>query len=179
MRRYLATLGLVAMAAGASTAAAGNSLAWTASLDALTMDPHASNVSFTTAFVNNIYETLARFDDKLRIEPALAESWQLVSPSVWRFRLRRDVRFHNGEPFGADDVVFSWQRAQSPGSLVKGNLRDIKDVRRVDAHAVDIETRAPFPLLLNALMNLPIMSRAWCEANHATEASDLQMKTAI
>jgi peptide/nickel transport system substrate-binding protein len=95
---------------------------------------------------------------------------------VWRFRLRREVRFHNGDPFSADDVVFSWQRTQTPGSLVKGNLRDIRDVRKVDALTVDVETRAPFPLVPNALMNLPIMGKAWCAANNATEASDLQQK---
>jgi peptide/nickel transport system substrate-binding protein len=165
-----ATIALVGAGASAKT------LQWTASLDALTMDPHASNVSFTTAFVNNVYETLARLDEKLAIEPALAESWRPVSPTVWRFRLRRDVRFHNGDALTADDVVFSWQRAQSPGSLVKGNLRDIREVRKVDAHTVDVETRGPFPLLVNALMNLPIMDKAWCEANSATEASDLQQK---
>ena len=95
---------------------------------------------------------------------------------MWRFKLRRNVKFHNGEPFTADDVVFSWQRIQTPGSIAKLNLGDVKDVRKVDAYTVDVETKAPFPLLLNELLNLTIMSKAWSEANNATEASDLQQK---
>jgi peptide/nickel transport system substrate-binding protein len=176
MKGKLVAWGLAAALASISLAAAAKPFAWTASLDALSMDPHATNNSFTTAFTNNIYETLVRFDERLRIEPALAERWALASPTVWRFTLRRGVRFHNGEPFSADDVVFSWQRTQSPGALVKGNLRDIRDVRKVDAHTVDVETHAPFPLLLQELMNLAVMSKAWCAANDATEASDLQRK---
>ena len=111
-----------------------------------------------------------RFNEKVQIEPALAESWQSMSPTVWRFKLRRNVKFHNGEPFTADDVVFSWQRIQTPGSIAKLNLGDVKDVRKVDAYTVDVETKAPFPLLLNELLNLTIMNKAWSEANNATEA---------
>lgn len=112
----------------------------------------------------------------MEIEPALAESWQTTSPTVWRFKLRRNVKFHNGEAMTADDVIFSWQRVQSPGSISKLNLGDVKDVRKVDAFTVDIETKAPFPLLANELLNLTIMSKAWCEANNAKEASDLKEK---
>jgi peptide/nickel transport system substrate-binding protein len=160
----------------AGIAANARTLTWAASADALTMDPHATNNSFTTAFVSNVYETLVRFDDKLRIEPALAESWTVLSPTTWRFTLRRGVRFHNGAPLTADDVVFSWQRIQSPGALVKGTLGDIRDVRKVDSHTVDIETRGPFPLLLNALVNLHVMSKKWCEQHNAQESTDLQRK---
>ena len=62
MKASLAAWGLMAWIACAGAGASARSLAWTASLDALSMDPHASNVSFTTAFVGNVYETLARFD---------------------------------------------------------------------------------------------------------------------
>lgn len=149
---------------------------WAASLDALSMDPYSTNNSFTNSFMNNIYEALVRFNEKVQIEPALAESWQSVSPTVWRFRLRPNVKFHNGEAFTADDVVFSWQRVQTPGSISRLNLGDIKEVRKVDALTVDVETKAPFPLLLNEMLNLTIMSKTWCEANNAREASDLQQK---
>ncbi len=59
---------------------------------------------------------------------------------------------------------------------MKGNLRAIKEVRKVDSHTVDVETHAPFPLLLNALLNLHNMSKSWSEINDAVEASDLQQK---
>jgi len=176
MKKHMLVLVMaLSMLFGAATAEA-RTFTWTASLDALSMDPYSTNNSFTTAFINNIYEGLARFNAELKVEPALAESWQTVSPTVWRFKLRRNVKFHNGEPFSADDVVFSWQRMQSPGSIAKLDLGGIKDVRKVDAYTVDVETHAPFPLVLNNLMSFTIMSKAWCEANNAKEASDLQQK---
>ncbi|MCW8176504.1 ABC transporter substrate-binding protein [Verminephrobacter aporrectodeae] len=149
---------------------------WSASSDALSMDPYSTNNTFTNAFMGNIYEGLVRFNDKVQIEPALAESWSALSPTLWRFKLRRGVKFHNGEAMTADDVVFSWQRVMTPGSIAKMNLGDVKDVRKVDAFTVDVETRAPFPLLLNELLNLVVMSRSWCEKNKATQASDLKQK---
>ncbi len=167
---------LCALALSASlccAAASASTLTWSASSDALSMDPHATNHSFTNAFISNIYESLVRFNDKLQIEPALATSWKNTSPTVWRFTLRQGVKFHNGESFDADDVVFSWQRTNTPGSLVKGNLSDIKEVRKVDAQTVDVETNAPLPVLPNEIVQLLIMDKGWAEKNRAVEASDL------
>ncbi|WP_137896386.1 ABC transporter substrate-binding protein [Ramlibacter sp. 2FC] len=163
-----AVLGLALASAGANT------LTWSSSLDALSMDPHSTNNTFTNAFVNNVYEGLVRFNEKLQVEPALATSWKTLSPTVWRFTLRQGVKFHGGESFDADDVVFSWKRTNTPGSLIKGNLSDIKEVRKVDAYTVDIETHQPLPILPNELQQLLIMDKGWSELNRATEASDLQ-----
>jgi peptide/nickel transport system substrate-binding protein len=174
MKRRLAQLFLALVVAAAAAAGSAKTLVWAAASDALSMDPHSTNVSFTAAFVSNIYEGLVRFDDGLRIEPALAESWTAVNPTTWRFNLRRGARFHSGDPVTADDVVFSWQRIQSPGALVRATLGDIRDVRKVDPHTVEIETRGPFPLLLNALVNLHVMNRQWCEKHNALQATDLQ-----
>lgn len=179
MKQQLFSRALVALIAGLGlqtgmAQAPAQSLTWSANLDALSMDPHSTNNSFTNAFVSNIYEALVRFNDKLQIEPALATSWKVVSPTVWRFTLRQGVKFHNGETFDADDVVFSWQRVNTPGSLVKGNLSDIKDVRKVDANTVDVETHNPMPILTNELVQLLVMDKGWSEANRSTEASDLQ-----
>ena len=77
-----------------------NTLTWSSTLDALSMDPHATNNSFTNAFVGNVYEALVRFDDKLQIEPALATSWKLPEPDGLALHAaagrevpqRRDVR---------------------------------------------------------------------------------------
>ncbi|MFM0501738.1 ABC transporter substrate-binding protein [Paraburkholderia caffeinilytica] len=174
MKKRLMALGVALSLSFCSAGLLAKTFTWTASADALSMDPYSTNQTFTNAFMNNIYEGLVRFNDKLQIEPALAESWSTVSPTVWRFKLRHNVKFHNGEAMTADDVVFSWKRMLTPGSIARLNLGDVKDVRKVDAYTVDVETRAPFPLLLNELLNLLVMSRSWSEANHATEASDLQ-----
>ncbi|MBL8378923.1 MAG: ABC transporter substrate-binding protein [Burkholderiales bacterium] len=176
MKKHLLAFGLAVSLALGATVARAKTFTWTASADALSMDPYSTNNSFTTSFMTNIYEGLARFNEQLKVEPALAESWSTISPTVWRFKLRQGVKFHNGEPFTADDVVFSWQRVQSPGSITKLDLGGIKDMRKVDNFTVDVETKAPFPLLLNNLMSFTVMSKIWCEANNAREASDLQQK---
>ncbi len=176
MKKQLLAIGLALSMALGSSGVEAKTFTWTASADVLSMDPYSTNNSFTNSFMNNIYEGLVRFNEKVEIEPALAESWTSVSPTVWRFKLRRNVKFHGGEAMTADDVVFSWQRIQSPGSISKLNLGNVKDVRKVDAFTVDVETKAPFPLLLNEMLNLTVMSKAWCEANNAKEASDLQQK---
>jgi peptide/nickel transport system substrate-binding protein len=172
--RRAAALALVFGTFGAQAQAPNQTLTWSASLDALSMDPHSTNNSFTNAFVGNIYEALVRFNEKLQIEPALATAWKVQSPTVWRFTLRQGVKFQGGESFDADDVVFSWQRTNTPGSLVKGNLSDIKDVRKVDAFTVDVETHTPLPILPNEIVQLLVMDKGWSEANRASEASDLQ-----
>jgi peptide/nickel transport system substrate-binding protein len=162
-----------ALAAPAAPAATFN---WSFSADVVTLDPYAHNNTFTQAFLNNVYEGLTRHNAKLEIEPALAESWTLKSPTVWEFKLRRNVRFHNGNAFDADDAVFSWKRANTPGGLVIGNIRPVKDVRRIDSHTIEIETVQPFPILLSALTGFYMMDKEWSEANDAAVSSNLQEK---
>ena len=176
MKKQLLAIGLAMSLTLATTAVQAKTFTWTASADALSMDPYSTNNSFTTAFMTNIYEGLVRFNEQLKVEPALAESWTSVSPTVIRFKLRQGVKFHNGEAFTADDVVFSWQRVQTPGSITKLDLGEIKDMRKVDNFTVDVETKVPFPLILNNLMSFTVMSKAWSAANSANEASDLQQK---
>ncbi len=82
--------------------------------DALSMDPHSLNEITQLGFTHNVYEPLVARDAQLKPAPALATSWKQTAPTVWRFELRRGVTFHDGTPFTADDVVFSFQRAADP-----------------------------------------------------------------
>ena len=156
-----------------ATQARAGALTWAYSADVLTLDPHASNNTFTNAFLGNIYESLVRMNDRIEIEPALATAWQRTTPTVWRFALRPGVRFHNGAALTADDVVFTWERFNTPGALGRGNLAGIKAMRAPDPATVEIETEAPQPLLLNVLQGFYVMNRAWSEANGAATSSDL------
>ncbi len=176
MKKHVLALGIAMSMALGSVAVQAKTFSWTSSSDVLSMDPQSATVTFTNAFLANVYDGLVRFNESVQIEPALAESWQNTSPTVWRFKLRQKVKFHNGDAFTADDVVFSWQRMQSPGALLKINMGHVKEIRKVDAFTVDIETKAPFPLLPNELLNFMIMSKSWAEANNAKEASDLKEK---
>jgi peptide/nickel transport system substrate-binding protein len=86
------------------------------------LDPYALNETFTLGTLGNVMEGLVTRDKDLKIVPALAESWEIVEPTRWRFHLRKGVKFHNGEAFTADDVLFSLERALSPESNIRTRL---------------------------------------------------------
>ena len=140
--------------------------------DALSMDPHSLNESLQLSFTGNLYEPLVARGKQLELLPGLATSWAMVSPTLWRFELRKGVSFHDGTPFGAVDVVFSFKRAAAEGSDMKSYTSPIKEVRKVGELAVEIETLAPFPILPDTLTNLFMMSKKWCEDNKATVPVD-------
>jgi peptide/nickel transport system substrate-binding protein len=153
------------------------SFTWSYSADVLTLDPHASNNTFTNAFLGNVYESLVRMNERIEIEPSLAISWTRTSPTVWTFALRPDVTFHNGDKLTADDVVFTWARFNTPGALARGTLAGIKEMRATGPLSVEIETVGPFPILLNALQGFYVMDKAWAESHGAAAASDLTSQT--
>lgn len=158
----LATLGT----ASAQTVRIGNQG------DALSMDPHSLNESLQLSVTGNVYEPLVTRDKDLNLIPALAAGWKQTSPTVWRFELRKGVQFHDGTPFTADDVLFSIARASGDGSDMRTYTNDIKEVRKIDSHTVEIETKAPFPILPAQLSFLYIMSKKWSEENQATRPVD-------
>jgi peptide/nickel transport system substrate-binding protein len=135
--------------------------------DAQSMDPHSLNESMQLSFTGNVYEPLVARDKTLGLTPGLATSWKQTSPTVWRFELRRNVNFHDGTPFTADDVVFSFKRASGDGSDMRGYTNSIKEVRKLDAHTVEIETTSPFPILPDVITLVYMMSKKWCEENKA------------
>ena len=82
--------------------------------DVQSMDPHSLNESLQLSFTGNVYESLVERDKNMNLAPALATKWTQQSPTVWRFDLRPNVKFHDGTPFTADDVVFTFKRLQDP-----------------------------------------------------------------
>jgi peptide/nickel transport system substrate-binding protein len=142
--------------------------------DVTSMDPHSLNESFQLSFLGNIYDSLVLFNKQSGIAPALATEWKQTNPTTWRFTLRRGVAFHDGTPFNADDVVFSFNRALSEGSDVKSAISTVAEVKKVDDYTVDIVTKVPFPILVENLRALYVMSKKWCEANGATGPVDVR-----
>jgi peptide/nickel transport system substrate-binding protein len=161
----------------AATSADARSLKWARTGDALTLDPHAQNENPTHNLNHQIYEPLLIRDAAGKELPALAISWKITAdPAVWEFKLRQGVKFHNGNAFTADDVVFSLDRARQPTSDMKGVLTSIDSASRVDDHTVHIKTKGPNPLLPNYLNNLFIMDKEWSEANNTVTVQDYKAK---
>ena len=168
---------LAAAAALAASAADARSLKWSRSGDALTLDPQAQNEGPTTNVNRQIYEPLVERDYNGGLIPTLAVSWRITEdPTVWEFKLRQGVKFHNGNAFDADDVVFTLERARLPTSDFKGYLTSIESVARVDAHTVRIKTKGPNPILVQNLTNIFIMDKEWSEANNAAKPQDFKNK---
>ena len=140
--------------------------------DVQSMDPHSLNESLQLSFMANVYESLVTRDKNMAVVPLLATAWKQTSPTVWHFDLRKGVKFHDGTPFTADDVVFSFKRGADPGSDMRGYTAPIKEVRKVGDWAVDIETVAPYPILPDTLTVFDIMSKKWCEDNKAEHPVD-------
>ena len=116
--------------------ASGQTLRYSNQGDLKSLDPYTLNESTTHAHLGQIYEGLIARDKNLRIVPALAESWETPEPTRWRFHVRHGVKFQNGDPFTADDVVFSADRVRAKGSnLLTYVEADVKVVKVDDQYA--------------------------------------------
>jgi peptide/nickel transport system substrate-binding protein len=149
------------------------SFRWANDGDVATMDPDMLQETVQLSFLSNVYEPLVRRDKDLKLEPALATSWEQTSPTVWRFHLRADVKFHDGSPFTADDVLFSLTRIQAETSAMRAPMSMVKQARKIDDLTVDFETAHPDPILPQEVTNFLIMSKAWCDAHGADEPVQL------
>src|SRR3954462_11320826 len=107
----LAASALVAMLP--ITGADAKTLRYSSQGDIPPLDPHANNEGFTNAYLDGVYEPLVTRGKDLKVEPCLALSWQAMNATTTRFKLRPNVKFHDGTPFTADDVVFTVQRVLS------------------------------------------------------------------
>ncbi|HEV8629735.1 MAG TPA: ABC transporter substrate-binding protein [Thermoanaerobaculia bacterium] len=115
-------------------------------------DPHAENEFVTLTVLSHIYEPLVTLDRDLRLVPALAERWDNPNDLTWRFHLRQGVRFHDGHPLTADDVVQSLERVRrNPQGAFAGYLVAVHDVRALDPTTVEITTDHPSAVLLRKL----------------------------
>jgi peptide/nickel transport system substrate-binding protein len=127
------------------------------------LDPYTLNESFTLGALGNAMEGLTKRDKDLKIIPGLAERWETPEPLRWRFHLRKNVKFHDGTPFVADDVVFSADRARADGSQVKSRLPADAKVVKVDDHTVDFVLASPNPILHYEWDTWYIFSKKWAE----------------
>jgi peptide/nickel transport system substrate-binding protein len=167
----IATAALLAVAP-----ASGKPLRIASGFDPQTMDPHALALLYHSRVITQVYESLVHRGRDFALEPALAMSWSNVDATTWRFRLRPDVRFHDGSPFTADDAVFSIERALAKNSQRAFQLRGVTGARKVDALTIDVLLAAPDAVLPEKMWLVGVMSRAWAQKHGVTAPQDYNGK---
>jgi len=173
-RKYIMAAAIT-LALASGPAMSENVLRWTSQGDALTFDPHSQNEAPTIAMNGMMYETLVTRDTELTLMPELAESWE-ADGNVWRFNLRKDVKYHGGEDFTAEDVAFSFERARHEVSDFKEQIKSVVEIKVIDDHTIDLITDGVNPILPNQLTSLYIMDKGWAEANNVVNPQDFAGK---
>src|SRR5438552_13674118 len=158
LRLALLTLALTTLGLGAVDA---KTLRWAGRGDMQTTDPHSQNENLTNNINILVYEPLVDRDKKLGLVPSLAESWTQVNPTTWRFKLRPGVKFHDGTPFTAEDVVFSFERARSDTSQLRVYANASGMPKKTDDLTVEFTTNGPNPTEPQHLSTRNTISRPW------------------
>jgi peptide/nickel transport system substrate-binding protein len=125
-----------------------------------TLEPYRMvNVRPESSLAGHIWDTLTFIDDELEVKPGLATSWRLINNFTWEFTLREGVTFHNGEPFNADAVRFSLERAQRmPGSLeVLAQETQLEQVEVLGEHKLRLVTGSPVANLAFLVASVEIL----------------------
>lgn len=159
--KVLAAAFIGGMAFAAPAPVSAQDLRMALSAEPSAMDPHFHNLTPNNALTSHVFDRLVHFDSKMTPIPGLATSWKAVDDKTWEFKLRTGVKWHDGSPFTADDVIFSMERApnveNSPGSFalyVKG-----RTFSKVDDFTIRVTTPAPYPLMPNDMATIAIISK--------------------
>jgi peptide/nickel transport system substrate-binding protein len=169
--------GAIAAAAFAMSPASGQTLRYANQGDLKSLDPYTLNETTTHAHLGQVYEGLIARDKDLKVIPALAESWETPEPKRWRFHLRHGVRFQNGDPFTADDVVFSADRIRATGSNLRSRIDPDVKVVKVDDYTVDFVLPQPNPILNSQWDTWYIVDKKWCEENNSVAPTPVAAPT--
>jgi peptide/nickel transport system substrate-binding protein len=169
MKTWLPLALALTLAVAAAMPADAGVFRWANDGDVRALDPYTFNETVQNSFLENIYEKLVQHGKDLSLEPALAASWETAGPEIWRFHLRPNVKWQDGRPFTADDVVFSFQRMSGKNSAKRSQVATVKEARKVDDLTVDFATKGADPILPSELTGMDIMSKAWCDEHDAVE----------
>jgi peptide/nickel transport system substrate-binding protein len=165
IRHAFIAAGLLATAIALPQAVGAQTLTVGLKAEPSSIDPHYHNLTPNNAFARDIFDRLILPDEKQHLQPGLAVSWKALDDLTWEIKLRKGVKFHDGSPFTADDVVFTFERAgnvpNSPSSFAlytKG-----KKVEKIDDYTIHISTEKPYPLMPNDLSTFSIISKKYGE----------------
>jgi peptide/nickel transport system substrate-binding protein len=177
VRQSLLVATTVSIIALAMTPASAQTLRYANQGTLKSLDPYSFKESTTIAHHAQVYEGLVTRDKNLKLVPALAESWETPEPTRWRFHLRKNVKFHNGDPFTADDVIFSADRVRANGSNFLSNVPPDAKFVKIDDYTVDVTLGAPNPILMSQWDSWFIMDKKWCEENNTVAPTPVSAAT--
>lgn len=170
MRTFLSTvsaigLTIATLSIGAGSALAAGTLVVGTDVDAGTLDPRLARDSTAYRTADLVYAGLVHITPKLEPVPDLAESWETPDPQTFIFKLRPDLKFSDGSPLTADDVVFTYTTLLKPdfSSPIRALFTPVKTVTAVDAQTVKFELSAPYAPLLTYL-DVGIVSKKAAES---------------
>jgi peptide/nickel transport system substrate-binding protein len=164
-------IGALAITSALVTSAHAANLRWGFQGGPASLDPYTVNETFTLGLLGNVYEGLVRRDRNFVMQPALAERWENPEPTRWRFYLRKGVKFHNGDDFTADDLIFSAARARSETSNLGNRIPRDAEFRKIDDYTVDVILKEPNSAMMVEWDTFFMFSKKWAEANNATQPS--------
>jgi peptide/nickel transport system substrate-binding protein len=146
--------------AGPAHAAPRGQLVAALDSDRESLDPHQATGTIDYMVLMHVFDHLiARNPESMKLTPGLAESWKFVDDNTWDFRIRKGVKFHNGEPLTAETVKFSIERVLDPAqkSYLRDRFKGITQVQVTDEFGIRLKTEKPNPVLLERLTNLAIV----------------------
>ena len=158
--RHLFLLAAALLAAGAASAQGTLSIGFADPVSSA--DPQLNNHAGDRSLALHFWDSIIDSRDGGKLEPALASSWKAVDDKTWEFKLRSDIKWQDGTPFTADDIVFSFQRARNvPGTVASytGALRTVESTVAKDPQTVVVKTNTPNPMLPLDIASIYIVSK--------------------
>lgn len=165
---------------GASLAGAAQDMVFRLAVasDVTALDPHVQLSEESIAYSHWVFDPLVRWTKEMKIESRLAERWEQVNPTTWRFYLRKGVKFHSGNEFTAQDVVWTIDRLKKAPDY-KGLFEPFGQAKAVNDYTVDIVTHKPYGLVLNMMTYVfPMDSKYYSGTDANGQPKDAVNKTA-
>ena len=177
VRQTFIAAAAIPIAAFTMSPASAQTLRYANQGDLKSLDPYTLRETTTIAHHGHVYEGLVTRDKDLKAVPALAESWETPEPTRWRFHLRKNVKFHNGDPFTADDVIFSADRVRAKGSDFAPVVPNDAKFVKIDDHTVDVVLSSPNPILISQWDAWYIMDKKWSEEHNVAAPTPVSATT--
>ncbi|EGR0056283.1 TPA: ABC transporter substrate-binding protein [Vibrio vulnificus] len=147
MKTMKSKLTVALMAAGLSLSAAAADIKVAYDADPVSLDPHEQLSGGTLQMSHMVFDPLVRYTQKLDFEPRLAEKWERVNDTTYRFQLRKGVKFHSGNELTADDVVWTFDRLKDSPDF-KAIFEPYEKMVKVDDYTVELVSKGAYPLVL-------------------------------